>query len=338
MRQRDVRRAGPDHPGGARRRACAPTPVRRRRRARGARGRPGRRPHAALRAHREARVARQAGAPTRSVRRVLRRPERPAVDELDAIAVGVRHERDQRQVVAAAGAVGRLLGLHAERIEVAQDGLDVVDGERHVVVARAEVVGLVVPAVDGQLEHVAVARQAHVEVVRRLEVQPPPRLEAERPVEALRRLRVADAKAGVHVAVGHAGFSPYLTSSSAGASLASGAAPPGSRPFQTAWPVGIEPVRSCSVMYSAWRIASATIVSVGFAAAPVVNWLASDTNRFATSCAWPKALTTPSSGRSLILAVPMLCVAGYGGVRIVRTAPTASYSASPADHACSRIA
>ena len=63
-------------------------------------------------------------------------------------------------------------------------------------------------------------------------------------------------------------------------------------------------------MYSAWRIASATIVSVGLAAAPVVNWLPSETNRFGTSCAWPNALTTPSSGRSLMRAVPRLWVAG----------------------------
>ena len=68
--------------------------------------------------------------------------------------------------------------------------------------------------------------------------------------------------------------------------------------------------RSCSAMYSAWRMASATMVSVGFAAAPVVNWLASETNRFGTSWAWPNALTTPSCGRSLIRAVPRLCVAG----------------------------
>jgi hypothetical protein len=63
-------------------------------------------------------------------------------------------------------------------------------------------------------------------------------------------------------------------------------------------------------MNSAWRIASATIVSVGFAAAPVVNWLPSETNRFGTSWAWPNALTTPSCGRSLMRAVPRLCVAG----------------------------
>ena len=33
-------------------------------------------------------------------------------------------------------------------------------------------------------------------------------------------------------------------------------------------------------MWSAWRSASATMVSVGFSAAPVVNWLPSETNRF----------------------------------------------------------
>jgi len=91
-------------------------------------------------------------------------------------------------------------------------------------------------------------------------------------------------------------------------------------------------------MYSACRIASATIVRVGFAAAPVVNWLASETKRFGMSWHWPKPLTTPSSARALWRAVPMLCVEGYGGVRTVRTAPTDWYSASPADQACSRIA
>lgn len=36
-------------------------------------------------------------------------------------------------------------------------------------------------------------------------------------------------------------------------------------------------------MKSAWRMASATIVSVGFSAAPVVNWLPSEMNRLAMS-------------------------------------------------------
>jgi len=32
-------------------------------------------------------------------------------------------------------------------------------------------------------------------------------------------------------------------------------------------------------MWSAWRIANATMVKVGFSAAPVVNWLPSETKR-----------------------------------------------------------
>lgn len=36
--------------------------------------------------------------------------------------------------------------------------------------------------------------------------------------------------------------------------------------------------------WSAWRIANATIVNVGFSAAPVVNCEPSETNKFATSC------------------------------------------------------
>src|SRR5215217_8382094 len=50
----------------------------------------------------------------RRVRRVLGRVEAPAVDELDAVAVGVGDEDDARQVVASAGLVGRLLRLHAQ--------------------------------------------------------------------------------------------------------------------------------------------------------------------------------------------------------------------------------
>ena len=84
------------------------------------------------------------------------------------------------------------------------------------------------------------------------------------------------------------------------------------------------PAFSCCSMWSAWRSASATIVSVGFAAAPVVITLPSDTNRFGTSCARPNSFTTPSSGRALIRAVPRLWEAGYGGTRNVRVAPTAS--------------
>ena len=63
-------------------------------------------------------------------------------------------------------------------------------------------------------------------------------------------------------------------------------------------------------MVSAWRIARDTIVSVGLQAAPLVNWLPSETNRFGTSCAWPNLLITPSRAFSLIRLVPMLCVLG----------------------------
>ena len=43
----------------------------------------------------------------------------------------------------------------------------------------------------------------------------------------------------------------------------------------------------CLAMYSAWRIASVTIVSVGFSAPPVVNWLPSEMKRLLTSWVWP---------------------------------------------------
>ena len=63
-------------------------------------------------------------------------------------------------------------------------------------------------------------------------------------------------------------------------------------------------------MWSACRIASETIVSVGLQAAPLVNWLPSETNRFLMSWAWPNLFTTPSFGFSLIRLVPRLCVLG----------------------------
>jgi len=42
-----------------------------------------------------------------------------------------------------------------------------------------------------------------------------------------------------------------------------------------------------AAMWSACRIASETMVSVGLQAAPLVNWLPSETNRFLKSCVWP---------------------------------------------------
>ena len=56
-----------------------------------------------------------------------------------------------------------------------------------------------------------------------------------------------------------------------------GIAPERMPPFQIAFTF------ICFPMYSAWRIARVTMVSVGFSAAPVVNWLPSETNRFLMS-------------------------------------------------------
>lgn len=63
-------------------------------------------------------------------------------------------------------------------------------------------------------------------------------------------------------------------------------------------------------MCSACRVASATMVKVGLAEAPVVKTEPSLMNRFGTSCDRPKPSTTPSAGLALIRAVPMLCVLG----------------------------
>src|SRR5271169_174642 len=54
-----------------------------------------------------------------------------------------------------------------------------------------------------------------------------------------------------------------------------------------------------SAKYSACRMASATMVSVGFSAPPLVNWLPSEMNRFGMSWVWPYLLHTPSRGFSL---------------------------------------
>src|ERR1700760_3682983 len=57
-------------------------------------------------------------------------------------------------------------------------------------------------------------------------------------------------------------------------------------------------------MWSACRMASATMVSVGLQAALLVNWLPSETNRFLMSCVCPNWLTTPSFGFALMRLVP----------------------------------
>src|SRR5918997_803667 len=83
------------------------------------------------------------------------------------------------------------------------------------------------------------------------------------------------------------------------------------------------PARISPPMCSASRMASATMVSVGLAAAPLVKALPSPTYTFGTSWQAPWRGTTPASGRPLLRAVPMLWVEGYGVVRCEPVAPTA---------------
>src|SRR5256885_11738902 len=59
-------------------------------------------------------------------------------------------------------------------------------------------------------------------------------------------------------------------------------------------------------IWSACLIASVTIVSVGFSAPLVVNWLPSEMNKFLRSWLCPHLLQTPSRGLALIRHVPML--------------------------------
>src|SRR3954452_19385286 len=116
-------------------------------------------------------------------------------DQLDAIAVRITDEADPR--AALAHAVRRLLGLDAVPAEPLEGAVEVVDRERDVVVARAELVG-VHAVVVGELEPVAVAREAHEDVDRLLaDRHPPPLLEAEGLVERDGAIDVADAVAGV---------------------------------------------------------------------------------------------------------------------------------------------
>ena len=90
----------------------------------------------------------------------------------------------------------------------------------------------------------------------------------------------------------------------------------------------------CRLMYSAWRRARATMVSVGLAEPGEVKALPSEMNRFGTSCVWPWPLATPSLGRALMRAVHMLWVAGVVGLKTTRLAPIASYIVLPCVRAC----
>src|SRR3954465_2967217 len=119
----------------------------------------------------------------------------PALDELDPVAVRIADEAQAR--AALADAVRRLLGLDALLREALERAVEVLDGDRDVVVAGAVLVA-VDAVVVGQLEARVVAGQAHEDVDRLVaDRQSRALLEAERLVEAHRPVDVADAVARV---------------------------------------------------------------------------------------------------------------------------------------------
>src|SRR3954468_9871725 len=119
----------------------------------------------------------------------------PALDDLDAVAVRVAHEADPRAPLA--DAVRRLLRLDALVLEVLERRVEVRRGDRDVVVAGAELVG-VDAVVVRELEAVVVAGQAHEDVDRLVaDRHAPALLEAEGLVEGDGAVDVADAVAGV---------------------------------------------------------------------------------------------------------------------------------------------
>src|ERR1700761_2468319 len=93
---------------------------------------------------RASRVWTQLGTRSGSVRQVA------VLDQLDPVFVGIADEGDAAAGGAAAGAVGRLLGLDALLGEGRQGGVEVGDGDGDVVVAGAHLVG-VDAVVVGQL-------------------------------------------------------------------------------------------------------------------------------------------------------------------------------------------
>src|SRR5215207_3534927 len=112
-------------------------------------------------------------------------------DELDAVPVRVTDEAQPR--AALAHGIGRLLRLDAHAGETLERAVHVLDGDRDVVVARAELVALDAVVV-GQLEARAVAGQAHEDVDRLVaDREAADLLEAEFLVELDGSVDVADA-------------------------------------------------------------------------------------------------------------------------------------------------
>src|SRR5215207_4447964 len=120
-----------------------------------------------------------------------------AVDQLDAVAVGIGDEADP-VLGPAARVVRRPLRCDALRGEALEQAVEVLGRDRDVAVAAAEVVGVPAALVDGQLERVPVAGESEVDVVGAVELEPAAALEAERLVEAQRGVDVADADIGVY--------------------------------------------------------------------------------------------------------------------------------------------
>src|SRR5436853_7523400 len=119
----------------------------------------------------------------------------PPLDELGPVAVRVADEAQPR--AALADGVRRLLGLDAVLAQTGERAVEVLDGDRDVVVAGAEVVA-VDAVVVGELEARVVAGEAHEDVDRLIaDREAGALLEAERLVEADRAVDVADPVARV---------------------------------------------------------------------------------------------------------------------------------------------
>ena len=122
--------------------------------------------------------------PRRAARREL--SATAAVDELDAVAVGIAHETEQRSALT--HAIRLALGLDPLLLQLRERAVEVVHGERDVAVTGAEVVRAAV-VVERQLELRILAGDAE-EVVRRLllaaadDVELATELEPERLIES----------------------------------------------------------------------------------------------------------------------------------------------------------
>ena len=87
----------------------------------------------------------------RARRPTVRLTHRVEADQLDPITVGILDEGDVRGAVLHRSRLARDLG--ALLLEFGADRVDVVDAERQVAEAGAELIGLLAAPVEGELEH-----------------------------------------------------------------------------------------------------------------------------------------------------------------------------------------